>query len=70
MVTMNDIPDEVGEHQLFRVLSLDGGGSKGMFSVGALIETEAMLERQCYEIFDLVYGTSVGAIIDRDGSFS
>ena len=63
MVTMNDIPDQVGEHQLFRVLSLDGGGSKGMFSVGALIETEAMLKKECYELFDLVYGTSVGSII-------
>ena len=60
---MNDIPDEVGEHQLFRVLSLDGGGSKGMFTVGALIEAEATLGKRCYELFDLVYGTSVGSII-------
>ena len=47
----------------FRVLAIDGGGSKGMFAVGALIELEEQLDQPCREVFDLVYGTSVGAII-------
>ena len=47
----------------FRVLAIDGGGSKGMFAVGALVELEQTLGRPCKEVFDLVYGTSVGAII-------
>jgi predicted acylesterase/phospholipase RssA len=47
----------------FRVLAIDGGGAKGMFAVGALIELERTLGRPCNEVFDLVYGTSVGAIV-------
>lgn len=47
----------------FRLLAIDGGGAKGMFAVGALIELEEQLGRSCNEVFDLVYGTSVGAII-------
>ena len=47
----------------FRVLAIDGGGSKGMFAIGALVELEKILDRTCKEAFDLVYGTSVGAII-------
>ena len=47
----------------FRVLAVDGGGSKGMFAVGALVELEEQLGQTCDEVFDLVYGTSVGSII-------
>ena len=48
---------------LFRVLSLDGGGSKGFYTLGVLKEVEAMLGCPLHERFDLVYGTSTGAII-------
>lgn len=47
----------------FRILAIDGGGAKGMFAVGALVELEKTLNRPCKDLFDLVYGTSVGAII-------
>ena len=47
----------------FRVLAIDGGGAKGMFAIGVLVEAEATLGAQCSELFDLVYGTSVGSII-------
>ncbi len=47
----------------FRVLSLDGGGSKGFYSLGALQEIERFFGRPLCELFDLVYGTSTGAII-------
>ena len=47
----------------FFVLSLDGGGSLGVYTLGVLAETERILERPLHETFDLVYGTSTGAII-------
>jgi patatin-like phospholipase/acyl hydrolase len=47
----------------YRVLSLDGGGAKGFYSLGALVEVEAMLGKPLCECFDLIFGTSTGAII-------
>lgn len=47
----------------FRVLSLDGGGSKGFYTLGVLREIEAALNCPLYKHFDLVYGTSTGSII-------
>lgn len=46
-----------------RILCLDGGGSKGFYTLGVLKEIEGMLNCPLYERFDLVYGTSTGAII-------
>lgn len=48
---------------IFRVLSLDGGGAKGFYTLGALKGIEAMAGRPLHEAFDLVFGTSTGAII-------
>lgn len=47
----------------YRILSLDGGGAKGFYSLGVLQEIEAMLGRPLCECFDLIFGTSTGAII-------
>ncbi len=51
----------------FHVLSLDGGGSMGAYALGALTEVEAILhstqQKRLADIFDLIYGTSTGAII-------
>ncbi len=49
--------------RLFRVLCLDGGGAKGFYTLGALKEIEALAECRLCEKFDLIYGTSTGAII-------
>lgn len=46
-----------------RILSLDGGGAKGFYTLGVLKEIEAMLGCPLYKRFDLVFGTSTGAII-------
>ncbi len=46
-----------------RILSLDGGGAKGFYTFGVLKELEGLLGRALCESFDLVYGTSTGAII-------
>jgi predicted acylesterase/phospholipase RssA len=45
------------------VLSLDGGGAKGFYTLGVLMEVEALMGRPLHECFDLVFGTSTGAII-------
>jgi uncharacterized protein len=46
-----------------RVLTLDGGGAKGFYSLGVLKEIEAMIDCPLHEKFDLIFGTSTGAII-------
>jgi patatin-like phospholipase/acyl hydrolase len=47
----------------FRILSLDGGGAKGFYSLGVLREIEGSIGCRLHERFDLVFGTSTGAII-------
>ena len=46
-----------------RILSLDGGGAKGFYTLGVLKEIEALVKCPLYERFDLIFGTSTGAII-------
>jgi predicted acylesterase/phospholipase RssA len=48
---------------LYRILSLDGGGAKGFYTLGVLREIEGMIGCPLHERFDLVFGTSTGAII-------
>ena len=47
----------------FHILSLDGGGSLGVYTLGVLFEVETLLERPLHQVFDLIYGTSTGSII-------
>ena len=47
----------------YYILSLDGGGSLGVYTLGILAEIEQMLDKPLHEKFDLIYGTSTGAII-------
>jgi patatin-like phospholipase/acyl hydrolase len=47
----------------FRILSLDGGGAKGVYTLGILQEVEASANRPLHEVFQLIFGTSTGAII-------
>jgi patatin-like phospholipase/acyl hydrolase len=46
-----------------RILSLDGGGAKGFYTLGVLREIEGMLKCPLHQKFDLIFGTSTGAII-------
>lgn len=46
-----------------RVLVLDGGGAKGVMQSVILREIEERTGKQICEIFDLIVGTSVGAIL-------
>ena len=47
----------------FYILSLDGGGSLGVYTLGVLVEIERMLGMPLHRKLGLVYGTSTGAII-------
>ena len=47
----------------YRILSLDGGGAKGFYTIGVLKEIEALVGNPLYQCFDLIFGTSTGAII-------
>lgn len=46
-----------------RILSLDGGGAKGFYTLGVLREIEGLVGCRLHEKFDLIFGTSTGAII-------
>jgi len=50
--------------KLCRILTLDGGGAKGFYSLGFLRQLEALLGgKPLSQQFDLIFGTSTGAII-------
>lgn len=52
------------DHKPFRILSLDGGGAKGFYTLGVLSDLEAMLGGGPLAAqFNLIFGTSTGAII-------
>lgn len=53
----------MSEERPFRILTLDGGGAKGFYTLGVLHEVEAMLDKPIHQAFDLIFGTSTGAII-------
>ena len=47
----------------FRVLSLDGGGIRGVFSAHMLSLMEKEMKAKAFDLFDLIVGTSTGSII-------
>ncbi len=47
----------------FRILSLDGGGIKGVYSASMLASVEEMTGKKMSDHFDLITGTSTGGII-------
>lgn len=47
----------------FNILQVDGGGIKGVIAARVLMELEHRLGKPLYEVFDLMSGTSTGAII-------
>lgn len=53
----------MNENKHMNILCLDGGGSKGVYTLGVLSELEKSLNCEIYKKFDLVYGTSTGSII-------
>jgi patatin-like phospholipase/acyl hydrolase len=59
------IPQDWPKDRRFRILSLDGGGIKGLFSATVLAELERryLSGRSIAHYFDLVAGTSTGGIL-------
>lgn len=51
------------QNKKLNILCLDGGGSKGVYTLGVLSELEKQLGKKLYQHFDLIFGTSTGAII-------
>lgn len=54
---------DISLQQPYRILSLDGGGAKGFYTLGVLREIEGLIQGPIHEKFDLIFGTSTGAII-------
>src|ERR1700721_1742618 len=48
---------------MFQILSLDGGGIRGIFSAAVLAAIEEDLSVRVIDHFDLIAGTSTGGII-------
>ena len=53
----------MAERKTYRILSLDGGGIRGLIAAIWLDRLEKMLERPLWRHFDLVAGTSTGSIL-------
>ena len=47
----------------FHILALDGGGTRGIYTAQLLAKIEQALQRRIKTCFDLIVGTSTGAII-------
>jgi len=51
------------DYKRFQILSLDGGGIKGIFTAALLAKIEEDLQTEISKHFDLIVGTSTGGII-------
>ena len=47
----------------FKILSIDGGGLRGIVPLLILKKIEELEKKRIHELFDLVVGTSTGGII-------
>lgn len=52
-----------GSAKKVRVLSLDGGGVRGIGTLAMLAELEVKTGKKTYEMFDRIYGTSTGGLM-------
>jgi len=60
---MSPASDAKTKEQKFKILSIDGGGIKGVFPAAFLAGLERSLRQPIYRYFDLIAGTSTGGII-------
>lgn len=70
-VANSRIAARLHSQERYRILSLDGGGTRGIISIAFLEQIEALLQARLgrgddfvlSDYFDLIGGTSVGALI-------
>ena len=65
ILTKKRVPNQWPQNQSFRILSIDGGGIKGIFPSCFLekLESQYLKEQSIVNYFDLICGTSTGGII-------
>ena len=51
------------ESKIFKILSIDGGGIKGLYSAAFLAKIEEKLDKKAGDCFDMICGTSTGGLI-------
>ena len=56
-------PNMTEKNETFHILALDGGGVRGIYSAHILAKLEEATGRQVADCFDLIAGTSTGAIV-------
>lgn len=49
--------------ETFNILSIDGGGIRGVYAAEIILKMQQELQIDCYKEFDLIAGTSTGSII-------
>lgn len=49
--------------KIFKILSIDGGGIKGIYSAAFLAKLEELSDKKIVDCFDLICGTSTGGLI-------
>ena len=47
----------------YRILSIDGGGIRGIIPAIVLAEIEKRTQKPIYQLFDLIAGTSTGGLL-------
>lgn len=60
---MNDFLQQINPQGKKMILTVDGGGVRGMIPACCLSRIEALSGKKCNEIFDFMAGTSTGALI-------
>lgn len=55
--------EALGRSRPFRILSIDGGGTRGVYPAALLAQIEAMTNRRIVDHFDLIAGTSTGGLL-------
>jgi predicted acylesterase/phospholipase RssA len=61
--TLNKEPDNIAKTTDFKILSLDGGGIKGLYTATLLVEIEEKTGKLTGEFFDMICGTSTGGLM-------